>query len=96
MDYLDIKTNWPLAEAYERNATELGREFLPLEQMSPSSAGSIDMGNISHRVPSIHPLISCAPPEVVIHNPEFAKWAASELGDQSLYRWSKIISYDCS
>ena len=26
------------------------------------------MGNVSHRVPSIHPMISCAPPHVVIHN----------------------------
>ena len=92
VDYLDIKTNWPLAEAYERNATELGREFLPLEKMSPSSAGSTDMGNISHRVPSIHPLISCAPPEVVIHNPEFAKWAASDLGDQSCIDGAKSLA----
>ena len=50
------------------------------------------MGNISHRVPSIHPLISCAPPEVVIHNPEFAKWAASSLGDQSCIDGAKSLA----
>ncbi|GIS47234.1 MAG: hypothetical protein Ct9H90mP19_4710 [Gammaproteobacteria bacterium] len=62
--------------------------------MSPSSAGSTDMGNISHRVPSIHPLISCAPPEVVFIIQSLQN-GRSELGD-NLDRWSKIISYDGS
>src|SRR5580658_3113982 len=26
-DYLDLKTNWPMAEAFEKNAVALGREF---------------------------------------------------------------------
>src|ERR1700755_1401785 len=26
-DYLDLKTNWPMAETYEKNALTLGREF---------------------------------------------------------------------
>ena len=53
-------------------------------RLNPASgAGSTDMGNISHRMPSIHPMIACAPPNVVIHN-EFAKWAGSEKGDKVL------------
>jgi hypothetical protein len=39
------------------------------------------MGNVSVRVPSIHPLLAIAPPTVAIHQPEFAEWAASEHAD---------------
>jgi hypothetical protein len=41
------------------------------------------MGNISHRVPSIHPMLACSPANVVIHHPEFARWAGSEMGDRA-------------
>jgi metal-dependent amidase/aminoacylase/carboxypeptidase family protein len=46
-------------------------------------AASTDMGNISVRVPAIHPLLAIAPPEVIIHTAEFAKWAASERADEA-------------
>jgi len=91
-DYLEIKDSWPIAERYKQNAESLGREFFPLEKMPSSGAGSTDMGNISHRVPSIHPMIACAPPSVVIHNPEFAKWAASDKGDKAVVDGAKALA----
>ncbi len=92
VDYLDMNTNWPLAKAYRTNAESLGREFFPMEKIGASGAGSTDMGNISHRVPSIHPMIACAPRHVVIHNPEFAKWAASEMGDKACLDGAKAMA----
>jgi amidohydrolase len=91
-DYLDMKTSWPIAEAYEANARTLGRDFFPLDKMPSGSAGSTDMGNVSHRVPSIHPMIAAAPPSVVIHNPEFAKWAGSEMGDKACIDGAKSLA----
>jgi amidohydrolase len=91
-DYLDMNTNWPIAEAYRSNAEALGRTFFPLEKMPAGSAGSTDMGNVSHRVPSIHPMIACAPKGVVIHNPEFARWAASDLGDKACLDGAKAMA----
>jgi len=91
-DYLDMKTSWPIADAYEANAKSLGRDFFPLDKLPSGSAGSTDMGNISHRVPSIHPMISSAPPSVVIHNPEFARWAASDLGDKACLDGAKSLA----
>jgi len=41
------------------------------------------MGNISVRVPSIHPLLSIAPPEVIIHTAEFANFAVSQRADDA-------------
>ena len=91
-DYLDMNTNWPLAAAYQNNAETIGREFFPLDKMPAGSAGSTDMGNVSHRVPSIHPMITCAPRHVVIHNREFAQWAASDLGDKACLDGAKAMA----
>ena len=92
-DYLDLKTNWPMAEAYKKNAQKLGRDFFPIEHIPAGFAGSTDMGNVSHRVPSIHPMLAVAPPNVVIHNPEFARWAASDQGDLAVLDGAKSLAF---
>lgn len=92
-DYLDLKTNWPMAGAFERNATALGREFIPVDRIPQGLAGSTDMGNVSHRVPSIHPMLAMAPPDVIIHNAEFATWAASDRGDQAVLDGAKALAH---
>lgn len=83
-DYLDMKTNWPMAGAFEKNAAALGRDFFPVAQIPQGFAGSTDMGNVSHRVPSIHPMLAVAPSNVIIHNAEFATWAGSPKGDEAV------------
>ncbi|HUO93979.1 MAG TPA: M20 family metallopeptidase [Rhizomicrobium sp.] len=83
-DYLDLKTSWPMAGAFEKNAVALGREFFPLKEIPAGFAGSTDMGNVSHRVPSIHPMLAVAPAGVIIHNAEFATWAQSPQGDKGV------------
>jgi hypothetical protein len=50
------------------------------------------MGNVSHRVPSIHPMLAAAPLHCTIHNAEFAKWAASELGDAAAIDGAKALA----
>ena len=92
VDYLDLDTSWPLARRYQANAESLGRAFFPLDKLPPGVQGSTDMGNVSHRVPSIHPMIASAPLNVSIHNPEFAKWAASELGDRAVLDGAKALA----
>ncbi len=91
-DYLDLKTNWPMAGAFEKNAAALGREFFPVKDIPPGFAGSTDMGNVSHRVPSIHPMLGIAPAHVVIHNAEFTRWAASEQGDKAVLDGAKALA----
>jgi amidohydrolase len=92
VNFLDLKTSMPIARSYEANMRSIGRGFFPMEKLPSGSAGSTDMGNISHRVPSIHPMISCAPPNVVIHNPEFARWAGSETGDKACIDGAKALA----
>ena len=92
VDYLDLNTNWPLAGAFQANAERLGRKFDSAKDRSLTGAGSTDMGNVSHRVPSIHPMLAAAPRDVVIHNPEFAKYAGSEMGDQAALDGAKALA----
>jgi amidohydrolase len=91
-DYLDLKTNWPMATMYETNAIALGREFFPVKDLPPGYAGSTDMGNVSHRVPSIHPMLGVAPAGVIIHNPEFTRYAASPAGDDAVVDGAKSMA----
>jgi len=91
-DYLDLKTNWPLAEAYEKNGKALGLDFFPVKDLPPGYAGSTDMGNVSHRLPSIHPCLGVAPMNVIIHNAEFARHAVSDKGDQAVIDGAKSLA----
>lgn len=88
-DYLNYKGNAPLADTYMMYAKALGREFFPVEQLP---VGGTDMGNVSHRVPALHPLISAAPMNVFIHDAEFARWAASQMGDEAVIDGAKALA----
>lgn len=92
VDYLDLNTNWPLAGRFRHHAEQLGRSFVEHEQALKFGAGSTDMGNVSYRLPSIHPMLAVAPPNVVIHNPEFAQWARSEKGDAAVIDGAKALA----
>lgn len=90
-EYADLRTNAPLVEAYRANVATLGREAV-----TPSGearvVGSTDMGNVSHLVPSIHPVIKVSPAQVSIHSVEFARWAAQEAGDRAVLDGAKALA----
>jgi amidohydrolase len=90
VDYLDLNSNGPLSERFQRHAEALGREFGTPEQFG--GAGSTDMGNVSYRVASIHPLLACAPAGIALHHPDFARWAASDLGDRAALDGAKALA----
>jgi amidohydrolase len=91
-DYRDIHYNEPLAMAFQQNAEALGRHFVPLSLVPPSIQGSTDLGNISYRVPAIHPMLAAAPFHCTIHNAEFAHWAGSESGDAAAIDGAKALA----
>ncbi|MCC6225244.1 MAG: M20 family metallopeptidase [Microthrixaceae bacterium] len=81
--YSDLRDNAPLLEAYASNSATLGR-VLRSKATRPEFLGSTDMGDVSHRVPAIHPMIKVAPEGVAIHSPEFAAHARGESGDRAV------------
>ncbi|WP_120520649.1 amidohydrolase [Arthrobacter celericrescens] len=78
--YEDLVQNILLAEAWDRNLTAMGRTVV---QTSRLGGGSTDMGNVSHAVPSIHPMISVLGASGVPHTAEFAADAGSPAGEQA-------------
>jgi amidohydrolase len=91
-DILDMVHNMPLCQAFQSNAELLGRQFIPRDHPAYARAGSTDMGNVSHYVPSIHPNLAAAPADCVIHNAEFARWAGSDMGDQAAIDGAKSLA----
>lgn len=90
VDYHNLVSNEPLSDRFRQHAEALGRRFGTPEEFG--GAGSTDMGNVSHLVPSIHPLLACAPAGIALHHPEFASWAASELGDRAALDGAKALA----
>ncbi|HYF46144.1 MAG TPA: M20 family metallopeptidase [Acidimicrobiales bacterium] len=89
--YADMLDNPTMVDLYKANAERLGRSLLDPKD-GPAVVGSTDMGNVSHLVPSIHPMIQVSPPNVSIHSPEFTKYAASEDGDRAVLDGAKAMA----
>ena len=89
--YADLVSNGPLLELYRQNSAALGRPLLDTSDAA-RVVGSTDMGNVSHLVPSIHPMIQVSPPDVPIHCREFAEWAAAGDGDRAVVDGAKAMA----
>jgi metal-dependent amidase/aminoacylase/carboxypeptidase family protein len=88
--YAPMKNNAALAQLFSQNLESLGRN---VESFQPQfGLGSTDMGNVSQLVPSIHPTIAIASPDVFIHTPEFAAAATSEAGHEGLVDAAKAMA----
>ena len=88
--YAPMKSNMTLAGLFKQNLESLGRK---VETCDPHfGLSSTDMGNVSQVVPSIHATIAIAPPEVLIHTPEFAAAAASQAGHKGLLDAAKAMA----
>jgi amidohydrolase len=89
--YADMVDNEPLLRLYEANARVVGRS--PAEPSGATAViGSTDMGNVSYRVPSIHPMVQAAPPGTAIHTVEFESHAAGQLGDRAVLDAAKVMA----
>ena len=56
--YSNLASNPTMARLYQTNAESLGVQFPPLSEQKEKVLGSTDMGNVSHVMPSIHPVYS--------------------------------------
>lgn len=72
---LPVRTNGVIADLVGRHAAALGEEFDAGSDVASHSVGSTDMGNISLRMPAVHPNLAIAPGGVAMHSREFAEYA---------------------
>jgi amidohydrolase len=79
---LPIRTNSALTGRWVAAQQRRGRSPLPLGVVSETLAASTDFGNVSYRVPGIHPLIRIAEPSTALHTRGFADAARSAAAEQ--------------
>ncbi|GAA4415025.1 M20 family metallopeptidase [Georgenia halophila] len=72
---LPVRTNHTLTGRWVAAQRRRGRDPLPSGVLSETIAASTDFGNVSFRVPGIHPLIKVAESGVALHTAEFAEAA---------------------
>ena len=88
--YAEVLDNTPLLEAYMKNSESVGRVIKAADD--DGVVGSTDLGNVSHVVPSIHPMVKVAPKGTAIHTVDFEKCAKSEEGDKGLLDSAKSLA----
>ena len=72
---MPVRTNRPLLKRWVSAQRSVGRHPYPPGTVSDTLAASTDFGNVSLRVPGIHPLIQIAPEGTGMHTVEFAHCA---------------------
>lgn len=90
--YADMVTNNNLSALYVSNAAHLGRNVTIPGANGRRVVGSTDMGNVSHLVPSIHPMISSAPTGTAIHTLDFAKASVTPQADRAVIDGAKAMA----
>jgi amidohydrolase len=89
--YKNMQNNFTLARRFGAALETLGRK--PRETDSSVGAGSTDMGDVSHAVPSIHPYLAiCSEGETLCHEREFADCARSTLGLETMRIAAKAMA----
>ena len=90
--YADMVTNNTRGTMYAHNALRLGRTVTDPRNGGHRVVGSTDMGNVSHLVPSIHPMIASAPSGTSIHTKQFAQFARSPMADKAVLDGAKAMA----
>ncbi len=86
--YAEGRWDTELSALFGRNAEGLGRAFRP----SPMPA-STDMGNVSHALPTIHPMLGIDSLPAVNHQPEFAAHTVTEAGDRAVVDGATALAW---
>lgn len=82
--YAEMRHDLGLLERYRANAEALGRLFPDLGEAAKRASASTDMGNVSLRFPSIHPMLGIDGQGAVNHQPEFAAACAAASADEAV------------
>jgi amidohydrolase len=81
-DYADMRPDAAILDRYRANAEALGRTFPELPHAVVGAA--TDMGNVSHAVPAIHPMLGLACAPAVNHQPEFTAACVTATADRAV------------
>jgi len=85
-----VNTNRPLAEAFAENARALGRTMLA--RRPSDTHGSTDMGNVTTKVPGIHPFLSITEGPVPGHSIAFTEAARTPRALETMHLAAKALA----
>ncbi|THE13622.1 M20 family peptidase [Bacillus timonensis] len=88
--YDDMVTNETFSDAFTDTLIELGVN--PEEIHERAEGGSLDMGNVSHVVPSIHPYIKICDEPFACHTHGFREAALSNQGKEAMILGAKTMA----
>lgn len=90
--YLELASDPWLAAAFRQEMINIGRSPVPVEIEAALPLGSTDMGNVTQRIPGIHPVIAIDCGDSVLHQPGFAAAAAGPSGDQAVVDGAMLLA----
>ena len=82
---LPVRSNSALTQRWAVHEETQGRTPLPGGVLDESIAASTDFGNVSYRIPGIHPLIKTADAEVALHTREFAEASITPAAEDAAH-----------
>jgi amidohydrolase len=85
-----MKANATMAELFRQNLAYI--DFPEDPDDGQAGYGSTDCGNVSQRLPTIHPYIRISPDGVPGHSREFAQWARSPLARAGMVAGAKALA----
>ncbi|KAB7671221.1 M20 family metallopeptidase [Bacillus sp. B1-b2] len=89
--YDDMITNETLSEVFSKQLVSLGVAAEDILEQKDGT-GSLDMGNVSQVVPSIHPYVKICNEEYACHTHEFREAAMSEQGRDAMILGAKSMA----
>jgi amidohydrolase len=89
--YDDMQTNQQLSDAFTKELIGLGIDPGEIHEDRDGS-GSLDMGNVSHAVPSIHPYIKICSEDFACHTHEFREAAMSSQAQEAMIIGAKAMA----
>nr|WP_206037690.1 M20 family metallopeptidase [Rhodococcus sp. HNM0569] len=83
--YTELTPDPWLVAAYREEIVRCGRAPIPIEWEARRPFGSTDMGNVTHVLPGIHPIVGIESQGAVTHQPEFAAACITPSADRAIH-----------
>ncbi|HEX3789005.1 MAG TPA: amidohydrolase [Pseudonocardiaceae bacterium] len=88
--YAERRNNHTIATRIAEHLGELGIAVEPASTANP--AGSSDIGNVSQRIPAVHPYLQIAPRGTASHSAAFREAAASDEAHAAMIRAAEALA----
>jgi amidohydrolase len=90
--YAELRPDRWLADVCRQEMRRLGREPVPADVEAGLPLGSTDMGNVTHVLPGIHPIIGVDAGGATVHQRAFADAAAGPSADRAVVEGAVMLA----